>query len=85
MTYEVKNESGQFTNRQKKSGIKAAGHYIWKHRYLYLLLLPAIIYFIVFHYIPMYGVTISFKDYNFKKGILEVTGLDWKILSICLV
>lgn len=59
---------------KKKGGLKAAGRYIWKHRYLYLLLLPAIIYFIVFHYIPMYGVTISFKDYSFKKGIL---GSDW--------
>ena len=69
-----KTKAASLQTGKKKSGIKAAGHYIWKHRYLYLLLLPAIIYFIVFHYIPMYGVTISFKDYNFKKGIL---GSDW--------
>jgi putative aldouronate transport system permease protein len=48
--------------------------YVLKHKYLYLLLIPAIVYYIVFKYIPMYGVIISFKDFNFKKGIL---GSDW--------
>lgn len=33
-----------------------------------LLLLPGIIYFIVFKYIPMYGLIIAFKDYNLYKG-----------------
>lgn len=48
--------------------------YLQKNKYYYLLLLPAVVYFIVFHYFPMYGVVISFKDFNFKKGIL---GSDW--------
>lgn len=48
--------------------------YIWRYKYLYLLLVPAVLYFLIFHYLPMYGVIISFKDYNFKKGIL---GSDW--------
>jgi putative aldouronate transport system permease protein len=30
---------------------------------LYLLLSPALIYFIIFNYVPMYGVIIAFKDY----------------------
>lgn len=46
----------------------------YRQRYLLLLLLPAIIYYIVFHYIPLYGVTIAFKNYHIKKGIL---GSDW--------
>lgn len=58
----------------KKGRLKTAGRYIWKHKYLYLLLLPAVLYFFIFHYIPMYGIIISFKDYSFKKGIL---GSDW--------
>lgn len=46
---------------------------------LYLLLLLPIAYFIIFKYIPMYGVTIAFKDFNIFKGILqsEWVGLSW--------
>lgn len=35
---------------------------IWKHRELYLFLLPAIILKFVFHYIPIYGVGMAFQD-----------------------
>lgn len=36
---------------------------------LLLLCLPAIIYFFIFHYLPMYGIQIAFKDYITVKGI----------------
>lgn len=36
---------------------------------LYLFILPALIYFILFHYIPMYGVQIAFKSFIPAKGI----------------
>ena len=45
-----------------------------KHFVLFLMFVPAIVYFIVFKYIPMYGVTLAFKDYNMSKGILAS---DW--------
>lgn len=41
---------------------------------LYVLLLPAIIYIILFSYSPMYGAVIAFKDYKIAKGIM---GSDW--------
>lgn len=41
-----------------------------KTKYLQLMIIPGIIYFIIFHYIPMYGIIIAFKDYNMKLGIL---------------
>ena len=56
------------------SRFQASMRYIWRYKYLYLLLLPAVLYFLIFHYLPMYGVIISFKDFNFKKGIL---GSEW--------
>ena len=34
------------------------------------MLLPVIVYYIVFKYVPMYGITIAFKDYNVFKGVL---------------
>lgn len=35
-----------------------------KDRYLYLLVFPGVVYFILFKYIPMYGIVIAFQDYN---------------------
>lgn len=45
---------------------------------LYALLLLPMLYFIVFKYIPMYGVTIAFKDFNMFQGIWKSpwSGLD---------
>lgn len=37
--------------------------------FLHLLVLPAILYFVIFCYVPMYGVLIAFKDFSFGKGI----------------
>lgn len=36
---------------------------------LYVLILPAVAYFLVFHYLPLYGVQIAFKDYRAVDGI----------------
>jgi len=48
---------------------------LWtKNWELYLLFLPVMAYFIIFHYIPMYGVQIAFKDFIANKGIL---GSPW--------
>lgn len=41
---------------------------------LYFMLLPGIIYLFIFNYIPMYGVTIAFKEFFAAKGIL---GSPW--------
>ena len=43
--------------------------------WLYLMLVPGLIYFIVFHYAPMYGVTIAFRDYNIVKGFADAPGV----------
>ena len=41
------------------------------HWELYLLILPAFTYFVIFHYIPMYGVQIAFRDYLPGIGFLQ--------------
>lgn len=43
----------------------------WNYRWLYLMLIPVILYFIIFKYIPMYGVTIAFKKYNVFQGVFK--------------
>lgn len=47
---------------------------IKRSRYLYLMLLLPIVYYVLFHYMPMYGVTIAFKKFNARQGIL---GSPW--------
>jgi putative aldouronate transport system permease protein len=51
---------------------------LWKRvlagRIYYLLLLPAILYYIIFAYIPMYGVVLAFKSFKFNMGIV---GSPW--------
>lgn len=44
---------------------------IWRNRYLYLLLIPCVAYFLLFHYVPMYGLIIAFKNFKFSKGIFD--------------
>lgn len=47
---------------------------IKRDRALYLMILPPIITVFIFHYIPLYGIQIAFKDYSTRKGIW---GSDW--------
>ncbi len=44
--------------------------YLMKHKALYLLMLPGILYYLIFKYLPMYGLIISFQNYSVSKGIL---------------
>ncbi len=45
-----------------------------RERYIYLLLLPGVLYFIIYRYVPMAGLIIAFKDFNPFAGFL---GSDW--------
>ncbi len=51
---------------------------IWKNRAVYLMILPVVIYYILFHYKPMYGVIIAFQDYNPRKGVAGSTWVGFK-------
>lgn len=42
-----------------------------RDKYLYLLLLPGLVYMIIFKYVPMYGLVIAFKDYNILAGVMD--------------
>ncbi|MDQ0916786.1 sugar ABC transporter permease [Paenibacillus sp. V4I5] len=44
------------------------------NKYLYLMMVPVLAYYFVFHYAPMYGALIAFKEYTPNKGIL---GSEW--------
>ena len=50
---------------QKKESILKR---FWKTRFLFALWVPALIYYIVFCYVPMWGISMAFYDYNLWKG-----------------
>lgn len=52
---------------------KLSGGFL-RHWQLYLMILPALLYILLFHYGPMYGITIAFKNFSMRKGIL---GSPW--------
>ena len=62
-------------SRTDKNGrLSHAGKKIWRSRYLYLLLLPTFVWYIVFMYAPLYGAQIAFRDFMPALGI---TGGKW--------
>lgn len=58
----------------KTTGWARTWKIIRKNKAVYLMVLPVIIYYILFHYKPMYGIIISFMDYNPRRGI---SGSQW--------
>lgn len=50
------------------------GREISRYRYVYLLILPAFAFIFLYRYVPMWGITIAFKDYNAFDGIM---GSPW--------
>ena len=45
-----------------------------RNRHVYLMLAPIVLYYLVFHYGPMYGAVIAFQDFNPVKGVF---GSKW--------
>ena len=56
------------------SKLKTLAKQYWKYRGLMMIMIPSVIMLIIFKYVPMYGVTIAFKDFKLRKGIL---GSPW--------
>ncbi len=61
---------GASLGRKRRLGGGMAG----SNRQMLILTLPALVYFFIFCYIPMFGVIIAFKDYSYSAGIL---GSQW--------
>ena len=59
---------------KKKSFRARLAKNIQKNWILYVMILPVVIYYIVFAYAPMYGVQLAFKNYKIKLGIM---GSPW--------
>ena len=51
---------------------------IVRDKYLYLMLLPGVLYFIVFKYIPMFGLVMAFQDYKPFLGFIDSPWVGFK-------
>lgn len=64
-----------YTKTRKEVVIIGKHKTLWKRLEenwaLLVLTLPALVYFIIWHYLPMFGLVIAFKDYTYTQGILE--------------
>lgn len=49
-----------------------------RNRMLYVMLLPVLLYYLIFHYGPMYGAVIAFQDFNPVRGIAESPWVGFK-------
>lgn len=58
-------------NRADRLSVRTA---LVRYRWLYLMILPGIIYFAIFKYLPMYGLTIAFQDFV---PFLGYSGSEW--------
>lgn len=59
---------------KKKFSLKALGTDLRKYSDAYILVIPVVLYYLLFDYKSMYGVIIAFKDFSPGAGIL---GSDW--------
>ena len=62
------------TIARRNNPFRKLGGKVWRSKYLILMILPAIAFYIIFCYIPMYGILMAFQDFNPKMGIF---GSEW--------
>lgn len=49
-----------------------------KYSQLYLLLIPVILNFVIFHYVPMTGIQIAFKNFTIRDGVWGSEWIGWE-------
>lgn len=69
------------TVRERKSRAALIGRQMRSNWLLYLFLLPAVAYIVVFHYVPMYGIQLAFKDFDSSLGIWGSEWVGFKYFS----
>ncbi|ABX41160.1 ABC transporter permease [Lachnoclostridium phytofermentans] len=62
------------TDLEKQLSRKEIKGNLKKYRMLYVMVIPGILYFIIFKYVPLFGNVIAFQEYNIFKGI---SGSKW--------
>lgn len=54
--------------------MRQLGRAMWKHRWIYFITAPTLLYYVVFKYIPLYNAQIAFKEFQ---PLLGIEGSPW--------
>ncbi len=47
---------------------------LYRNRWFYVMMAPGLLYYLLFHYLPMVGILVAFQDFNLMKGFM---GSKW--------
>lgn len=61
--------NGPITKSSTRSKAQRLGKDIWKNRAIYAIIVPGLVWYIIFSYIPMGGLSLAFKTYKANLGI----------------
>ena len=67
---------------KKKTGLSAFFLEMHKNKTLYLMIVPALVFVIIFNFMPLYGLQLAFRKFNFQLGIM---GSPWVGLDNFLI
>lgn len=74
MAHSNAQKSGEWRGGSGKAGVRATSGWRYtlkRDKYLYLLAVPGVLFFLVFKYLPMWGIAIAFKDYSPYQGFAQ--------------
>jgi len=66
------------TTRSKTTFWQRVAKDFRRNKYIYLMLTPVVAYYLLFHYVPMYGAQIAFRDFVPSKGIWGSEWIGWE-------
>jgi putative aldouronate transport system permease protein len=56
---------------KKRHGLAAVGYEMRKNWLMWMMILPAVVFVVIFNYIPMAGIVVAFKKFNYTDGIFN--------------
>lgn len=71
------NRRGEGLQIKKRSRLGRLCHEIWKYKMLYLFLVPGLVYFILFRFVPLAGYVLAFKDVTPFMTVEKMLQSDW--------
>ncbi len=64
--------------RKMPDWLRNLGRKMYRARHIYLMLLPVVVFYIVYCYVPMYGIVLAWKEWRPKYGILGSPWVGWE-------
>lgn len=69
--FKAKKNAAYVPPKKERRGLKAVLHEVKRNRVMFLMILPVILFVIIFNYLPMAGIVVAFKKFNYTEGIFR--------------